>query len=118
MLVAAGCGKTTLAHFLASGEVLLRSTPTVGCNTFVKVSLAPCHISGLFLCIVTMQEPPLLSGACPQLIDFPEEIAYDGAVLRTRPYFVELWDIGMRILLDLVLGRALSLLCQLHFPRL
>ena len=36
---AAGCGKTTLSHFLATGEVLLRSTPTVGCNTFVKVAL-------------------------------------------------------------------------------
>ncbi|KAK9843681.1 hypothetical protein WJX81_002072 [Elliptochloris bilobata] len=60
----AGCGKTTLAHFLANGEALRSSTPTVGCNTFVK------------------------------LLDFPEEVAYDGAVLRTRPYFVEFWDVG------------------------
>eukprot|EP00884_Botryococcus_braunii_P005372 jgi/Botrbrau1/14836/Bobra.0278s0006.1 len=31
-----GCGKTSLAHFLASGETLPKSSPTVGCNIFVK----------------------------------------------------------------------------------
>lgn len=32
-----GSGKTSLAHLLAYGKPLARATPTVGCNTFVKV---------------------------------------------------------------------------------
>ncbi len=36
-----GSGKTALAHLLAKGKPLPRTTTTVGCNTFVKV--LPAH---------------------------------------------------------------------------
>ena len=32
-----GSGKTSLAHLLTNGKPLPRATPTVGCNTFLKV---------------------------------------------------------------------------------
>lgn len=35
--VSAGSGKTSLAHLLANGKPLPRTTTTVGCNTFVRV---------------------------------------------------------------------------------
>ncbi len=32
-----------------------------------------------------------------KLVEYPEEVAPDGRVLRVQPYFVELWDVGAQV---------------------
>ncbi|GMH45833.1 hypothetical protein BSKO_13796 [Bryopsis sp. KO-2023] len=59
-----GCGKTSLTHFLSTGDVMVKTSTTVGCNVFVK------------------------------LVEYPEERSSGGDPTRTRQYFVELWDVG------------------------
>ncbi|CAD7697188.1 unnamed protein product [Ostreobium quekettii] len=60
-----GCGKTSLSHFLATGEVLKAAQTTVGCNVFAK------------------------------LVEYPEDTSVDGTKQNHRLYFVELWDVGI-----------------------
>ena len=45
--IAAGCGKTSLAHLIAHGTALRSARPTVGCNTFVTTLGALEDAAGL-----------------------------------------------------------------------